>query len=488
MAPRAVRSTTPEMPRNFPGRMTSRLILVLYLSTISIDAFRKTMGISGNAISIVYVITGVIYILMLPQAKARRAAVPRHLPLWLILLSLWCITEAVLQRIPTPMALLGWVSYVYFVPLLYIGADLLSNDKYVLKMLKVSATAGSIIGIGAIASAILGKSAPALLQPIVPAVGIHTNNATGGTVYLAPSIFATAERASENLLIALFACIALMHLPESRLWRRFSAAAFILIAGGLIAAERRADIYVAIAGIIALFSLSRLSPPPDRRFLPQTTVSPRRGLGFVLLVAAFASVALSSYLGMSETVSFLSSGSPLSRITYMFWAPNLGDLTGQGTGTSTQGLNLVGAISSQSANSQGTYAGYILNGRTFIEAEGSFSKTWLELGLVGVMLYGGIFFSALAPGIRSIFRLDGTGRALIILTMVLGIIFLKGHQSLDDPLIQPLFWLAAGGVWGRMRASNRPMERPGETGVVSSPAPDSLPERTESNDSPGLIA
>jgi hypothetical protein len=36
--------------------------------------------------------------------------------------------------------------------------------------------------------------------------------------------------------------------------------------------------------------------------------------------------------------------------------------------------------------------------------------------------------------------------------MALGVVFLKGHQSLDDPLIQPLFWLGVGGIWGRMRA------------------------------------
>ena len=39
-----------------------------------------------------------------------------------------------------------------------------------------------------------------------------------------------------------------------------------------------------------------------------------------------------------------------------------------------------------------------------------------------------------------------------MLAIALGVVFLKNHQSLDDPLIQPLFWLSVGGIWERIRA------------------------------------
>ena len=98
-----------------------------------------------------------------------------------------------------------------------------------------------------------------------------------------------------------------------------------------------------------------------------------------------------------------------------------------------------------------TGSGYFLDGRTFIIAEGALSKTWLELGIMGLILYGAVFWAALAPAIRSWRRLDKVGVAFTMLAIALGVVFLKGHQSLDDPLIQPLFWLCVGGIWGRMR-------------------------------------
>jgi hypothetical protein len=136
----------------------------------------------------------------------------------------------------------------------------------------------------------------------------------------------------------------------------------------------------------------------------------------------------------------------------MFSPINPGSLTGQGTGTSVQGAAVVGAQPFYGANSLGTYIGYILNGRTFITAEGGLTKTWLELGIVGVILYAGVFFSVVAPIIRNLTRLDATCHALAVVAIGLGVIFLKGHQSLDDALVQPLFWLVVGGAWGRMRS------------------------------------
>jgi O-antigen ligase len=125
---------------------------------------------------------------------------------------------------------------------------------------------------------------------------------------------------------------------------------------------------------------------------------------------------------------------------------------GQGPGTSTQGVAVVGATPLTAGLPRGSYGTYILDGRTFVTAEGGLAKTWLELGIMGVVLYGAVFWVALAPAVRSLRRLDGAGVALTILAIALGVVFLKGHQSLDDPLIQPLFWLSVGGIWGRARA------------------------------------
>jgi hypothetical protein len=79
-------------------------------------------------------------------------------------------------------------------------------------------------------------------------------------------------------------------------------------------------------------------------------------------------------------------------------------------------------------------------------------RTWLELGIMEVVLYGRFFWVALAPAIRSLRWLGGIGVALTMLAIALGASFLKGQQSLDDPLIQPLFWLSVGCLRGRMQA------------------------------------
>jgi hypothetical protein len=432
-------------------RRVAGLTLVLYLATLSLDAVRKVAGLPTGILSIIYVITVLIYIIIIPGTADRKRATPHTLPVWLFMLSLWCLAVAFVQHIPLEMALLGWSSYVFFVPLLYVGAELAADDRLAAKALKVVVICGGVVGLGAIASAVLGQSAPTLLQPIIPAVGFHSSNV--GNIYLAPSIFATAEEAAEQLLIALFAWAALAHLTNGRLRRVPSGFLGILIAAGLIATARRADIDVAIAGIIAvLIQGSIWAPVSTRKLTARIAVQARGRLGAAVFLAAAGSVLLVFFLGQTNLTSFLTSGSPGSRISLMFSLPSLGSPLGQGTGTSTQGVVALGGIPITSGPLQNSYASYILDGRTFISAEGGLPKTWLELGIMGVVLYAAVFWVALAPAIRSLRRLDGAGVALTILSIALGVIFLKGQQSLDDPLIQPLFWLGVGGIWGRMRA------------------------------------
>ena len=444
------------------------LVFIMYLAILSIDAIRKMVGISSGIIGVLYALTFLVYIFAPPKTGDREQAVPRFLPLCLILLSLWCLANAIILRIPAQVALLGWASYVFFVPLFYVGANLMVEDRQATKALRVAAAGGAVVGVGAIASALLGSSAPTLLQPIIPAVGVHSFNAT--SIYLAPSIFADAQEASQQLLIALFAWTALADLPSGGLRRPSSAVLGVLIVGGLIATEGRAVIYIAVAGIVALQILSHISPPSrGGQLASRTAMVARRPLGVTLMLAFAGSIAIVSFLGASTFASFLTSGSPTARLTGMFSQPYSDALIGQGLGTSTQGANLVGATFFNGVNGLGPYQGFIIAGRTFITTEGGLSKTWLELGILGVVIYGLIFFLVLSPAIVSLPRLDGSGRALTILAVGLGIVFLKNHQSLDNPLVQPLFWLCAGGAWGRMRALAARNQR--EAGTASGTVP-----------------
>jgi hypothetical protein len=416
--------------------------LCLYLFTVSVDALRKVAGLPASVIGLVYIVTAVIYIVALPRTTARAHALPRTLPIWLLLISLWCLVVELLQHISLELALLGWSSYVFFVPLLYVGAQLAADKSILTKGLRIIVIGGGVIGAGAIASAALGGSAPRVLQPIVVTAGTHTFGTTA--IYLSPSFFATGEEASEQLLIAAFAWMALIRMGNGGKTRAPLAFLGILIASGLIATARRADLYAGVASIIVVLLLG------GARALRRRTTEPRVRLGAVVFIAIAGVIALIPFFGGAQLVSFLTSGSASSRVSFIFNLPNAGSLVGQGPGTSTQGVAVIGAAPSTVGLSP--YASYVVNNQTYVGAEGGLSKTWLELGIIGVALYVAIFWAALAPAIHSLRRLDGPGLAFTMLAIALGIVFLKGHQSLDDPLIQPLFWLAVGCIWGRMSA------------------------------------
>jgi hypothetical protein len=446
-----------------PREKVLRMSLVLYVAVLSVDVIRKATGLSTSAYGIIYIIVGLMYLFLLLGNTNKIRPAPRYLFLWLVLLSLWCFIEALVPHIPISMAILGWVSYVFFVPLLYIGAELMATDSSASRTLRIVAIAGAVVGLGAVVSAVLGQSAPAILQPIGSSAGVHSSST--GDIYLAPSIFATAEEAAEELLVALFAWIALGYLRSGRLRRTSSAAVGFLIAVGLFATERRADIAVAVAGILALIVLGRLrSRIRIRRYGPRIITRAFSRTAPALILGVIGSVALLSLLGAGKILPFLTSGSDgESALILMFSPADPGSLSGQGTGTSTQGAGVVGATPFISFRDNQLYAGYIQDGKAFITVEGGITKTWLELGIIGVAIYGAVFVSVIGPPIRSLRRLDSVGRALTVLAVALGIIFLKGHQSLDDPLVQPLFWLAAGGAWGRMRMLAAPPRQEPQT-------------------------
>ena len=170
------------------------------------------------------------------------------------------------------------------------------------------------------------------------------------------------------MLIALFAWAALVHLANGKSRGRPWVLVGVLIASGLFVAARRTEIDVAIAGIIGALILVRIrmSASAERFAAPVAGRTPGR-LGAAVFLAAAASVALIFFLGETRLASFLASGSYLSRISLMFWLPSTGSLTGQGPGTSTQGIAVLGATP---LLPQGPYSSYFLNGRTFLSAEG----------------------------------------------------------------------------------------------------------------------
>lgn len=417
-------------------------LLSFYLLLLAIDPIRKVFGLSGIIISLVYLATLLLYIYLPQLRRSQRAVSLRMLPLWMVLLTAWCLVNALIHHIPLPIALLGWVSYVFFVPFVYFGIAIGSGEKGLIdRALTVMTISGAVIGLGAVAGAILGPSSPSFIAPIVPTVGIHSAAFT--TIYLSPSIFASAEQAAEYLLVAFFSWLALARSSTSssrgRLRPIIVAA---LIFSGLLATSRRADIWVALAGA-AFFMLISVKPASPNSL--QHLHSPIRTVLPALFIGGIAGITLLIFLGAGTLLPFLTSlTNARQTLLFMFAPTHPFSLIGQGVGTTTQGISSLGAVAFNSFTTKSQYTGYIINGRVFMGAEGGLTKAWLELGLVGVLLYAAVFTSILGPLLRHLTRINAVGQAMGVLALCLGIVFLKAQASLGDPLVQPMFWLAAG--------------------------------------------
>lgn len=82
----------------WPRKML-RMALILYLAILSIDTLRKIMSLSVSLVGLTHVIGGLTYVVRFPGIKSRVHATPLCLPLFLILLSLWCLVGAIVPGI-----------------------------------------------------------------------------------------------------------------------------------------------------------------------------------------------------------------------------------------------------------------------------------------------------------------------------------------------------------------------------------------------------
>lgn len=441
--------TAPALPAPIVARRRAHRaassVFLLYTATVLVDPIRKTINPTQILLVTIYVCAIVAYIRQYHPTRRFRLIPGSSVLVVGVLMTVWCILVAVVDAIPLRTAAIGWSSYVLFVPLIFTGFDFASDEHTVRRGLRVLCTCSAIIGFGALLGLMLRHAAPAVLRPIIPAVGIHT--AANGSMYLAPSFFADGEQAAESLLFGLFAWLALASDNSTR-YRKIHLVSGILIVLGLFATNRRADISVGLIGALSFVLIGR------SRYVRLRTSAPNRKsrrLAVPIAISASAIVALLLAVGAKQQIAFLASGSEGADAIHLMFSPvNPGSMVGEGPGTSTQGA--IPASPSQQPGSAPT-ARYSIGDRSFRTAEGGLTKAWLELGVTGAVLYGSLFAVLLAPLLRGLRNLDSIGRAATCLVFALCIIFLKGHASLDDPLIQPLYWVAVGVCWARRRAS-----------------------------------
>ncbi|MFZ5869234.1 MAG: hypothetical protein ACOYXW_01680 [Actinomycetota bacterium] len=429
------------------NRSGLRPLAALFAAILLVDPVRKLGLVDAPLILLIYVATGIILLSLLLSGRGNRPSGPPLLPILLIALTAWCLVNAVLTQVPLVMVALGTATYVFFVPLVYAGIRIAESGTALTTLLRVVSIVGSLVGVGAIISSVLGPSAPVVLRPVAEDAAFHSF--LEGNIYLSPSIFVSGEMAAEILLVSLFAWLASLSLSTHALGPA-QALLGAAIAVGLLSTARRTVIAAALAGFVA-FGLLRYLDSLKARNHPLARKS--AGLGPAVVLAVVGSASLVGSAGTDGLVPFLTVGSSevLSRLTGMFSVLHPFALVGQGIGTSTQGLVQFGAIPLPGYFNGGLYNLYLFQGRVLTAAEGGLAKAWLEIGVTGVLLYAAVFAVVIIGPFRRLRHLDGMGRAAILLVIALSIVFLKGHQSLDNPRIQPLYWIAAGIAWQRTR-------------------------------------
>lgn len=431
-----MRPATPEgvdrgAPRLRAVHPLSSKIIVPFLAAIYAcilfeDALRKTLGAPGAVLVVKDIVILILYAIYLPRVSRRDAAY--WAPLWIIggALFVWLALEATLPAAGLGTFLLALKAYILYIPLIGVGRVAFADEQTRNAVLRGLTLAGAFVGAAALASALFKSTAPRLLQPIVDEVATHSY--THGELFLAPSIFATGEKAADQLLLATLAAATLALQASSRRSQPFAVAALALTLVGLYATARRTPLILALIGLVLLFAGVKRAGLNNRALPRARTVG---GLMVVCLVSVFAV----SILGIRGFVGYIADVNNAVLVVRHFVAlpPDSLRVEGNGSGSATPGAEQLGL-------SPPAYFG---------ESEGLVAKVWFELGPIGFVLY----FALLATALRAILRAQwltrppcyGTAeRAAAFFVVSVFILGLKAHQTFGNSQVQIAFWLAAG--------------------------------------------
>lgn len=396
-------------------------LVVLYVTILVVDLARKVLGAPTSALLLGDIATVLIYAQCIQHLRRGRSRFPAVAFVLFIALVVWVLLEGSTSRSTLGTLLLGVRGYAMYVPLALVGAGLFTNREASRRAAYGLTIGGVFIAAGAIASALLGSSAPLALEPIVPEVALRSFE--DREIYLAPSVFATGEKAADQLMFSLLAGVALF-LSERR-WRRiWVAVGLAVMTAGMVATARRTPLVLAAAAGLTLLVLrdstnGRRARSPIRR-LPAITAG------------AGALVASALLIGGAGFATFVSSPSNALNVLDNIVQPpsNPLNVEGQGAGTSSTGLDQLRAETA-----------------TLERAEGLMARVWLELGLVGLLIYGSMLLTGVIGALRMTRGGDVWQCAAGLAAVSIFLLALKGHQALGNGQVQPLFWLCVGAAW-----------------------------------------
>lgn len=412
-------------PPSQRSRALGAHLFAIYALLLLEDAARKVFGWSDAVLVAKELLIGSVYVSYLPRVLRRVRPIP---PVTFFLgggVALWLLAEASTPYATFGSLVLGLFAYLWHAPLAYVAAWYFADQTRLVRAVRVVAVAGVLVALGAVVSIGAPGSAPPILQPLTEEAGIRSYE--NEELFLAPSVFATGEKAADHLLFAATACFLLALTANGRRRRLGSLVLLAVVLAGSVATQRRAALGLTVAALLLLgLATAQVVLATNRR-----RVRPRRVA--LIIIPAVVYVAVTA-IGGDMFLRFVSDRRGYDNVASTIGA--VGELPftldGQGTGTATQGIDRFGL-----PTDRGT--------------EGTLSKVWLELGLLGVALYYSFLLAWLAPLLSRFRQLDVYGRGSAIAATAVFALGFKAHQIWDNPQVQIMFWLAVGAAWGTLR-------------------------------------
>jgi hypothetical protein len=328
------------------------------------DFFRKYMG---NGIALFFgkdILVALVYISLF--AAIRRGREKRFRPPFLLLLGFFSLLGAIQVFNPNSphilYGLLGFKTYFYYMPLMYLGYALIRGDEDLRKFLVINvALSGGIAALG-IAQAILGNSFlnPAKLAPELEDLGnLEKSTPLSHQLFSLPnSVFVSSGRFDLFLILAFILAVGtggyllLANLPGRKIV--FPAIGLIGVAT-LLSGSRGAFMFMLISAV-ALVAAFLWGAPWRQRQAHRMIKAIRRasivgGIAMVLLFLMFPQEAGSRFAYYTETLLPGSSAYQLDNRTWDYPVRNLLSvfsqqnwLLGNGIGTASLGGQYVAKV------------------------------------------------------------------------------------------------------------------------------------------------
>jgi len=338
--------------------------------------------------------------------------------------------------------LIGFRSYIWFAPLLFLGYSFFKNKEQFLRFCRILVMLAVPIFLFAFAGSVLENSAPPIVKPFETAHQFHTFGIED-VVDKIPSIFGTDQRYGMVTLFLFLLGLGLLasgtNSKTSK--KRIIFATLCALAGAIISGSRSAFV-LAVLGFFLFVVISR------RHFLKRQGIVLLRFMklkrAFVLFIFLLLFLLLlylvgGNSLGLFQIYALLNvfNSRVLIFAQEMRSASPLISFFGHGTGTFAQGLGEIGQFGR-------------LNERIIAGGETGVMRLFFELGIVGFFVFYGFWikiFIHIKNSLKEINNSDLKYTALsfsIFIFLVLLRFTFVHHQVLGDSAVLVLIWFFLG--------------------------------------------